>query len=217
MGNPVHRPSIKYARGQGLIETAIVATLLLIVILTLVEFGFLLNTYLTMQDATRNAARYSSDNLYSLRDSVLDCKTTRDFYRQTGCVLNQELVRERPQITLSINTGDDIVVSVFSVAGADVSNPPTVKTRFPLEEGENGWSEAKDWLGVRNQVSSFSSSSIQSQLDGAAPSTGFLLVETFFNYYQRLNLPWVQLILPNPFLLHTYALMPLVSAEPKGP
>jgi Flp pilus assembly protein TadG len=37
---------------------------LLIVLSGLVEFGFMLNEYLALQDAARNAARFASDGLY---------------------------------------------------------------------------------------------------------------------------------------------------------
>jgi hypothetical protein len=223
----------KLTRGQGLVETAILFPLLLMVVSGLTEFGFMLNDYLALQDAARNAARFSADGLYNFRDNNHSCTAgtgTRDFYRQAACLANQELAQERPEIVLDLSTGqDDIVVSGFSVAQdycqAPVNYPPIprippnpgvscVTMRHPGEYGEAGWSEALDATGVRNQSSRIPISEINSRLDTSAPSTGFVSVELFYTYEQKLKLPWITVWLDDPILLHTYALMPLVSAEP---
>ena len=47
-----------------------------------------------------------------------------------------------------------------------------------------------------------------------APNTGYVLVEIFYNYEHRLGLPWITAVVDNPMLIHTYAFMPLTSAEP---
>jgi hypothetical protein len=175
-----------------------------------VEFGFLLNDYMALQDAVRNAARFSSDGLYFTRDSDHNCDTTRDFYRQTACLVNQELAQERPQISLDLWYGDDdIIISGFSVTqGAGVT------ARHPSADGEQGWSEAVDATAVRNQTSRISEAQIEARLQSGAPSTGLVSVEIFYAYHQKLALPWITAFLDNPVLLHNYAIMPLVSAEP---
>jgi hypothetical protein len=221
------------SRGQGLVETAILFPLLLMVVSGLTEFGFLLNDYLALQDAARNSARFAADGMYNFRDNNHSCVAgtgTRDFYRQAACLVNQELSQERPEITLDLGTGeDDIVVSAFSVAQdycqSPAGYPPNprvppnpgvscVTMRHPGEYGEAGWSEALDSTGVRNQSSRIPISEINARLDTAAPSTGFVSVELFYTYEQKLKLPWITVFLADPILLHNYALMPLVSAEP---
>jgi len=222
----------KLPRGQGLVETALLLPVILVLFSGVVEFGFLLNEYLTIQDAVRNAARYSSDGLYSARDTLHNCTTTRDFYRQTACLLNQELGRERPLIVMNDNgtpdiyeddyldpsRGDDIVVSAFGMLeGVGVSQ------RFPAEAGESGWSYAQDLpiYGMRNHTSRFTTADItsrwlawESSAGITTPSTGLLIVELFYNYDQKLDLPWITAFVPDPVLFHIYAIMPLVSAEP---
>ena len=47
-------------------------------------------------------------------------------------------------------------------------------------------------------------------------NAGIVLVEVFYNYEQVLGLPWLAM-LPDPFLLHAYTIMPLSSAEPAAP
>ena len=203
------------------------------VVTGLTEFGFLLNDYLALQDAARNAARFAADGMYNFRDNNHSCAAgsgTRDFYRQAACLVNQELTQERPEITLDLGTGlDDIVISGFSVAQdycqSPASYPPVarippnpgascVTMRHPGEYGEAGWSEALDSTGVRNQSSRIPISEVNDRLNTTAPSTGFVSVELFYTYEQKLKLPWITVFLADPILLHNYALMPLVSAEP---
>jgi hypothetical protein len=223
-----------HSRGQGLIETALLVPVLLMVLSGLVEFGFFLNDYLALQDAARNAARFSADGLYTNRDSNHLCtpptSATRDFYRQTACLVNQELAQERPEIQLDLGTGvDDVVISVFSIAQdyctSPASFPPVqsmppgsgvscVSARHPSEAGEAGWSSAQDVTGTRNQSSRFSSAQINASLSNMAPSTGLVIVELTYTYDQKLKLPWITAFISDPVVLHNYALMPLVSAEP---
>ena len=201
-------------QGQGLVETALLFPVLLVVLSGLLEFGFLLNEYLAIQDAARNAARFAADGLYYAQDNVHDCNSTRDFYRQIACVVNQELAQERPEITLNLGNGqDDIIISAFSLLGGGVSG---VSDRHPAIYGESGWSEAQDspgW-GVRNQASLFTSAEISSRMDSSAPSTGIILVEVFYEYDHKLKLPWITAFVHDPLLMHGYTIMPLVSAEP---
>ncbi len=206
-------------RGQALVETALVLVLLLILIGSIVEFGFMLNSYLAIQDAARNAARFSSDSLYDYRDNVTDCNLTHDFYRQTACLVNMELVQARPSVTLTLTTPstDDVLISAFSIAGTDIVISPTVWARHPSTAGERGWSAAQDFGGIRHQVSRITSQQIINKLDPHAPSTGFILVEIFSHYDQKFKLPWLTPFIPDPVPLYTYALMPLVSAEPDAP
>jgi Flp pilus assembly protein TadG len=212
-------------RGQALVETALVLTLLLMLVGSIIEFAFLMNAYMTIQDAARNAARFSSDSDYEYRDSISRCEddpttpavevTTQDFYRLTACMARMEMAQARPQVTLTFtSTVDDILVSAFSIAGNDMGITPTVYARHPTSFGETGWSAALEWAGNRHQNSRITSAQIAAKLDRNAPSTGFILVEVIGHYDQKLKLPWITAFLPDPYTLYTFALMPLVSAEP---
>ncbi|RCK77062.1 MAG: hypothetical protein ANABAC_3487 [Anaerolineae bacterium] len=201
----------RLAKGQGLVETAILLPVLLIVLSGLLEFGFLLNEYMTIQDAVRNAARYAADSDYSSRDMIVDCNSTKDFYRQTACLVNRELSREAPFVGLNLANGrDDVIISVFSVDGPR----GTITARFPADVGEAGWSMAEDFTGTRNQSSSFSTAAMQARLGGFAPNTGYVLVELYYSYDQKLKLPWITAFVPDPILLRPFAVMPNSSAEP---
>ncbi len=48
-------------RGQSLIELAIVITVLMFMLVGITEYGFLLNNYLNLVDATREATRFGAN------------------------------------------------------------------------------------------------------------------------------------------------------------
>ncbi len=229
----LHKP----IRGQSLVEIAIILPVLLMLITSLTEFGFGLLEYLGIQDGVRNAARYASDGAYNARDtSYQDCTRTLDFYRQTACLVNQELRQERPLVHLNDNGtpadfsddyldpahGDDIIVSAFGIL-----EDTGVVARFPTEYGDQGWSYALDLttnvLGSphRNAVSAFSTAQVNTfwlntdtNYGHHTPSTGLVIVEVFYHYDQKLKLPWITAFVPDPLPLHFYTVMSLSSAEP---
>ena len=51
----------KIEKGQSFVELSLVVVFLMIFVAGIVEFGFLLNQYLNLVDASREAVRYSSD------------------------------------------------------------------------------------------------------------------------------------------------------------
>jgi hypothetical protein len=231
---------------------AILFPVLLVLLSGLLEFGFLFNEYLTLQDAIRNAARFSSDSDYTVTDNPTYqniCTNgatgfpreaccvpsasgdgTVDFFRQTACLVNTELNQMAPDISLDcqspgpagtcrwgvvdptngdVGNQDDILISVFSI---DQDGSPQV-LRFG---GANGWSYAENYIGYgsRNQNTRFSLTDISTRLDSTAPNTGYVLVEVYYNYQQKLKLPWITAFVPDPVMLHAFTIMPLTSAEP---
>jgi hypothetical protein len=219
-------------RGQSIVEFALMAPILLILLSGLFEFGFLFNSYLAVLDGVRNASRFASDSQFDIRDSIMDCSST-DFYRQTACLAVSELAAEQPTIILCLpgvtklhcsgtdwDEMDDVIISVFSV----LRTPSNQVVRFPDLGGceENGWSYAADQSGFaqcgghRNgmHLSKYPSAKVLSLLATGAPNTGFVLVEINYHYWQMLSLPWFTQFVPDPIDLNLYALWPLVSAEP---
>ena len=217
--------------GQSMVELALLFPLLLILLSGLVEFGFILNQYLALMDSARNAARFAADGLYyeydntrteidSMDDYNTVCESTRHFYRQTACLVNQELRMEAPTIALNDNgtdldgddyldplVGNDIIISAFSFT-EDVG----ITNRHPDLEG---WSYADDLGVVSDKVSGFTSEEITNSLVSlTSPSTGYVLVEIYYYYDQLLKLPWISAFLDDPLLMYSYAFMPLTSAEP---
>jgi hypothetical protein len=235
--------------GQSMVELALLFPVLLILLSGLVEFGFILNEYLSVMDAARNAARFASDGVYFQYDDVSttidnmrryhcicegcagyidingnwvneEVNPTNHFYRQIACLVNQELRQEVPTIDLNENgtesneddyldplEGNDMIISVFSFTEGE-----GITSRYP---DNDGWSYSQDLNAETGKVSRFTSEEINNRLVSlTSPDTGYVLVEIFYYYDQLLKLPWITAVVEDPLLLHTYAFMPLSSAEP---
>jgi hypothetical protein len=223
-----------------MVELALLFPVLLILLSGLIEFSFILTQYLSLMDAARNAARFASDGLYYEQDNIrasiddmseydIVCvgdpndssiRPTQHFFRQTACLVNQELLQEVPSISLNDNgtevisddyldpmNGNDIIISAFSFTeGVGITN------RHP---DSNGWSYAEDLNYTSEKESRFTSDNVTDRLFSLnSPNTGYVLVEIFYYYDQLLKLPWITAIIDDPLLMHVYAFMPLTSAEP---
>jgi hypothetical protein len=227
----------KVARGQSIVEFALMAPILLILLSGLFEFGFMFSHYLAVLDAARNAARFSSDSMYSTTDGILNC-TTKDFYRQTACEAMENLAQEEPTIALCLpgvpptddcdgvtfETMDDIIVSVFSVERLYPAGESILRFARGSACPEWGWSYAAELAGksqcdgsrVGLHLSQFTTGDVSALLDKSdkANNTGFILVEINFNYNQILGLPWFTQFVSDPVPFYIYAFWTLTSAEP---
>jgi hypothetical protein len=213
------------SKGQSLIELTLVFFVIMTLLVGMVEFGNLLNQYITVTDAAREGARFASnDDPFAIVDvNGVQTSNYEIFFGKIYQVIQGEYNAVGEQISkgalnpivLSDENGDDIVVSFFSVitnkAGAKalaVGNPDTGH-RFVSAAGSK----------YNNQESKFSDTDILNMVSGNAPSAGVLLVEIFYNYHQILKLGS---FLKNadgsgvmdPILVHAYSIMPLSAAEP---
>jgi hypothetical protein len=180
----------KRESGQSFVELSLVVIFLMIFIAGVVEFGFMLNNYLNLVDASREAVRYSSNFDPFNTDGSLDTQFFQDTIALTRDVLQP--------VELNAAMGDDIVVTFFSIGSG-------IYSRYPNDQG---------WSANGNQVSKLSNAEIQSRLDSSAPPTGILLVEIFYNYPQVLKLPVFTMFVQDPMPVYVYAIMPLAAAEP---
>jgi len=205
--------------GQSLVEFMVLLPVLLIMISGLIEFGFMLNYYLDLIDAAREAARFAAD-ADPIRDpndnSYLD--PNPKFYDDVQTLAMDSLkaasdnridwpkMKAMYPATFCDYVNGDIVISAFGVLNN--AGTPVVDKRFPQVMGENG-------VSLCNHYSSkITSAQIQSRLDPAAPTTGLVLVEVFYDYNQVMALPWITAFVPNPVHLHAYTIMPNANAEP---
>jgi hypothetical protein len=217
-------------RGQSFIELMLVTLLLALMLAGVVEFGFLMNNYLHVVDAAREAARYA--NSYVAFDS--DRLTIDTFYYDA---VLQATVTMAP-ITLDPTLGDDIIVSVISIRGTEI-------VRFPIEDPQ-GWSLcghfaaakafylsgghglpdgmlSEGWDHCAAQPSRITDADISARVGSSAQQAGMLLVEILYNYPQMLKIPIFTngeffgtrfSIIPDPIPLYVYSIMPISSAEP---
>jgi len=188
--------------------------LLMIIVAGIAEYGFLLNHYLNMVDGAREAARYNANfnpfcPVNSADPGCPPGEVTPDYYASTAEIANQVIF----PIVLDPNRGDDIIVSFFTVESSAIMD------RYPLEDGQSGWSwsEHEAGYGVRNRSSQQTSEFILSRMDPTAPDVSVSLVEIFYNYPQTLRLPVFTKMIPDPIPVYTYAVMPIKNVTPPSP
>ncbi len=192
------------SKGQSLVEIAIAFPVIIILLSGVVEFGFIINYYLSLLDATREAARFYS-NLDPFNPDLSDNLT---FYNGAADMVIDALEpRTSTDTTRKITmdpTRDDVVVTVLSIA----SNNTII--RYPTCCGYSGYFQK-----FYNQPTKLTDAEIQNRLVNGSPKTGVLIVEVFYGYHQVLNLPWLDPFLGDVTMLHAYTIMPLIAAEPQ--
>jgi Flp pilus assembly protein TadG len=133
------RPSGR-ARGQSLVEFALIVTPLFLVLLGIIQFGFIFNTYVTLTNATREAARTGSIYIYdsSLDSNPVTAKALNDLARnetikdQLKASMNL-LSKVAPQFTVGSTwsqsgttfTNGDLTVTYVVPTGITDSDPRT--------------------------------------------------------------------------------------------
>ena len=185
-------------KGQSLVEVALTMPILLLLLSGLTEFGFMLNDYLALVDATREVARLFSNFEYDFVDPDSGVSFNQSAVAQVMMVLKPRDANDTSRkITLRDDAThpDDIIISVYTVSGGVAK----------LLGTQYHWSD--------NQVSRFPLEEVNNRIVGNPPNTGVLVVEVFYNYDQVLGLPWLAMV-PDPALLYAYTIMPISSAEP---
>lgn len=213
-------------KGQSLVELAMVLTILLTLLTGVVEFGNLLNQYVTVVDAAREGSRFGSNDDPFIR-ATNPFTLNENFFTNIDQIVEGTLLTDSSgrattraphakgalsPIVLRPEMGDDVVVSFFSIYNG-------VLTRFPSRE--RGWSFYRDSLGYGSmgypgQDSAYTTADLQSRIaQGAlsAPDTGMVVVEVFYSYSQILRF-WGFIGIPDPINVHAYSIMPLSAAEP---
>ncbi len=210
------------SKGQSFVELSLVVLLLMLLLAGIAEFGVLLNRYLNLMDGAREAARFNSNyNPFCPEDSTdPGCPAgtiTPDYFKSTAC----EALQVIKPIQMESSKGDDVVVSFFTVEGG------TITGRYPVADGENGWSWAEngdfidenpncdiEGTGTRNANSKQTIADVQARLDPTAPDVSVSLVEIFYNYPQTLRAPFYEQFFPDPIPVYTYAVMPIKNVTP---
>jgi hypothetical protein len=213
----------KSNRGQSFVELMLVALILALMLAGVVEFGFLMNEYLSVLNAAREAARFASNSV-AIDDHG---SNIQEFYVTTSMRALSVMCPSAASCPIEFvgDNEDDIVISVFSMSGANVVRfpdndgwslcanytdqlfyPPYHQTPVPL-------SDSADWDNCTVHASNVTTSDVLNLRNPNAPPTGIVLVEIFYNYPQTLGLPIFADFL-NPIPVYIYSAMPLSSAEP---
>jgi hypothetical protein len=198
------RPRRK-TRAQSLVEFAMTLPVLILLFAGLVEFGFALNFYLSLMDATREAARYAANWDPFTRDA--DNHITGDDTSFYDNAINRAFVNLDPwqgdnnyrgrRIILDPAT-DDILVTVFewSDAGGAITHPASGTVTL-----------------YHVRTSRFTREDIESRFEPGSPNAGLVLVEVHYNYHQRLAIPFLLDFVPDPIFMRAYTIMPLSAIQ----
>ena len=188
--------------GQSIVEFSILLPLLVMMLSGLIEFGFMLNYYLDLIDAAREAARFAAndDPLHNDATGVYQDPNPGFYLRAQTVTLQSLTIGSGGQITLNPAV-DDVVISAFSVASG------VVLERFPSGSGEVA-------LYNNKTTELDTTTDIEPALIVAAPNTGMVAVEIFYDYNMILGLPWIRAFVPDPVTLYAYSIMPNVNVEP---
>ncbi|GAB4498868.1 MAG: hypothetical protein OHK003_12680 [Anaerolineales bacterium] len=200
-------------RAQSMVEFAITLPILLLLLTGMVEFGFMLNTYLSIQDAARSAARrFSITNPFNP-----DGSDNPAFYQSvaeyTVDLLAPAGDPETRQIVLDA-TRDNILVSLIGVE-VDESTDPDSITSIIRYSGAQYYKH----FGNTNPPTAYTDSAIAGLMtaNGAEPSdAGLLIIEIYYGYEGTLNLPWTRPFFSpnNPSMLYVSVVMPTIYAKP---
>ena len=216
--------------GQSMVEMALAFPILLLILAGTLEVGKYLNDYLTILDATREAARYAADGdpmgLHVEPSNSCD----DNYFHQAACLAQQNIYG-----TSFYTMTDDIVVAAISVDtnGHIIAryprapgDPPPPSCRLPndwsdinVSSSQDGWSLCAHISknGCHKATSFFSNAAIEAMLAQSpnSPATGLVLVEIYRLHHQFLGLiPPGLAFLPQTVVMHAYTMMPLPSLAP---
>lgn len=125
--------------GQSLVEFALVLVPLFLILLAIVQFGFIFNTYVTMTNAARDAARMGTIYVYDLSSGMT--KSTNDLARneavKSSVLTSMNLLsKTSPNFVTgstwtqsgSTYTNGDLVITYELPSGVTESDPRTGQT-----------------------------------------------------------------------------------------
>jgi len=201
-------------KGQSIVEFTLLLPLLLMLLSSLIEFGFVLNEYLDLIDTTRETARYLADVQPFIPPGT---QMREDFYLD-GVKEMSNTIERAGWIDLDPSV-DDLIISVFSITGS--TNIARYPGQFTDDRGACSGDSNGGTLGWRlNCVSTtkFTAQDVLNRFSSGTsqtpPDNGVVLVEIYYHYHMRLGLPWVTGIIGDTVELHAYSFAPNPYAEP---
>ncbi|HCR70670.1 MAG TPA: hypothetical protein DIW23_04425 [Anaerolineae bacterium] len=217
-----NRGSWHKTKAQSLVEFAITLPVLILLFSGMVEFGFLLNTYLSLQDATRAAARaYANTAPFEIENPGTPSQTIvfdEDFPENVANFVVETLAPAPGYAVRTIEmdaTRDNILISVISVDTDEEAEPPVITSIVRYPTGSEYYYHYIDSI----PSSVYTDTSIENYMtaNGTTPvDSGLLIIEIYYSYEGTLGLPWTAPFFSNsnPAMLYASTIMPLVAAKP---
>jgi hypothetical protein len=189
-------------KGQSFMEMTIVIGVLLLLLIGVVELGYLMNRYIVLVDATREGTRFGSSGKI---DPYI--RTTSPYVQNPNFFLKMDNVIEGDGTaensgaldTILLNEAtDDIIITFYRIVNARI------------EEKFGPWHK----YAANGYQPRITDATIESGLDIKAPNSGVLVVEIFYSHNQLLKFPIFTTVIPDPMQVHAYSVMPLNLAKP---
>lgn len=201
--------------GQSLVEFGITLPILILLFSGMVEFGFMLNTYLSVQDAVRTAARRFSNENPLMKDTATGLPVDDyDFYYDAAAAVVDALDQNARQIVVDPSR-DNVLISVLTIRVDEATDPDSIQniTRYPKDAEFFRLYPATTPDTVYNDVE------IGNYLtaNGSVPvDMGILIIEVFYSYEGILHLPWTEPFFSEarPAMLYNSTIIPLVAVKP---
>jgi Flp pilus assembly protein TadG len=227
------RKSRYLAQAQSFVEFALLLPLLILLLLIMVELGFVLNAYLSLLDSTRQTARvYSNINPFVLitDNSTTPATITKEddltYYGAAAALLVETLDSNSYQIDFdeSSDAPDNVLVSVIGVDVNTTPNPDTI-TIIRHPDSSEYWALNPDSV-ADGQTSKYADDEIIKSYmtkGGSTPvTTGLLIIEVYYGYEGTLQVPGLTFFNTtigfatdaNPLVLYASSVMPLSPAKP---
>lgn len=209
---PARKGSQK-SKAQSLVEFAITLPILILLLTGMIEFGFMLNTYLSVQDAARTMARrYSTINPFDTSGAINPVffqdasQYAIELLAPSGDPASRQIVMDP--------TRDNILISLVGVDVDESTDPDSIQLIQRLTGGDY-----YKHFGDTNPPSIYPNERIEELMtaNGAEPSdSGLLIVEVYYGYEGTLNLPWTRPFFSpdNPSMLYISVVMPTIYAKP---
>ncbi len=204
--------------GQSLVEIAITLPILILLFSGMVEFGFMLNTYLSIQDAVRTAARHYSNENPLMKDAGGTVVDDLTFYNDAAqAVVDSLMPPDDPNARQVVvdPTRDNVLISVLTIRVNEDADPDAIEsiTRHPQD------AEFFRLYPATTPNSVYGDTEIENYVttNGAVPvDMGLLIIEIFYSYEGVLHLPWTEPFFSeaNPAMLYNSTIIPLVSVKP---
>jgi hypothetical protein len=219
--------------GQSLVELALLLPLLLLMLAGMVEVAFGMFAYMTALDLTREAARFVSVRDYHELGSTNSLHPTAyvtdpdaacldsslHYYYDAACFfIDPDL---NSFLEFNEDKYDDVVITVFTVAGNAVSDRHPGPTDDVPGPDPGHWSLfddnwQKDCQGnVVTTTPFFTNAVLENYLQTDAPhEVGVVTVEAYVCYDMIMHLPFISNFIPSPMRIHAYTVMPAPEAIP---
>jgi len=204
--------------GQSMVEFTIMLPVVLILLSGVIEFGFMLNAYLDLIDAAREAARFAANDDPTIGIPTDDYLAQTNFWhrgwmnaRGSLATASDGRINWTPtNPTDCSNVNGDIVVSAFSI------QRDTVVKRFPDNAAyiPEGASNCGNYQSKFNYEPAPSANNVIYENPLINNNSGAVLIEIYYEYEMVLGLPWVTAFVPDPVVLYAYSFFPNTYAEP---